>query len=1818
MNDASLSSRNVSSNTKARNRWRKHSIHGKEFVAQERALFCLDLENPVRKACIWLTKWPWFDYTILFFILANAAMMGLTDYSIINSEGSPAPIDYRTKEPSTINEVGERLDLFFTIAFTVEMVLKIIALGFVMGPGTYLRNGWNDLDFVVVISSLIGFLPGVPNVNSLRTLRVLRPLKSLKMLPGMKMLINSMIYALGPLANVVILLVVVFAIFGILGIQLFMGATHNRCRLTPYPVKMLYENTSYIPGWYMHQVMQNPQKFRCGNGALENNHDSWTQKTSPWKTPRDCFWPLVPGDTRLCSNVAVGGGRHKCNARLNHTCGSVYDQFGNRRFKNPDIMRKEDNYIPELMYGYLGFDNMLQAFLTIFQSITEEGWVDIMYPIMDSINAISGAMYFILMILFGSFLLLNLTLAVLEDSLSYNKDLLEAEEEEELERSGNLDDSGRSGDNSVETGPGELVKVEPRSRCRLPFFNLVNNPYFEGTIVLLIVLNTVVLGLDHHPMDLSFSYNLEILNFVLTVLFTIEMVLKLIGLGLFQYLRDGYNRFDGIIVIFSIVELGVSPPGFLAKDHRGSGGGISALRSFRLFRIFKLARSWTDLRIILEKIIMTLRDVSNFAVLLILFMYILALVGMQVFANRLRFDNDDLPVSFEQYNDYDPSELQNKHQPQAHFDTLGWALVTIFQVLSGENWNVVLYDCMRGTGLFGATVFFLILVIMGNFIILNLFLAILLINFDGLSEAQEQEADIFEESEAALRIDDTAKSSGIRACLVACIKPKTTNIKVRPEVMFDEETMSTKKEVDTPLENFSFNSPKSMETRGAKGFNDWNNDEIENDAILGGLGRINMPVEKDTFQPAEKIVKRSSLMAPSVSQSMASSEGDLVAPVFIKLQDGTKTEVQITNNFERGGLTFTVGQLQTEIFKVTNVPAEDQELTWKGIVWDSNTRAFKRKRLCDIGVRPNDTLRLRDVFGRAMFIFSHKNKIRLFVRKIVRAKLFDNFILVLIITSSIMLAAEDPFWDPDSAVVKTFYTVDIVMTILFTLEMILKMLAYGIVTTRAAYLTKGWNILDFLIVGVSILSLVANGNAALKSLRALRTLRALRPLRMISRRPQLKLVVNALFAAIPNVFNVLIVCILFLMIFSIFTTGYLKGLLMQCDFESRIDGENLSDIVKILHEKLITYPISETEMASLTFYKDDLVKLNVSNPFHRGSIMQDVLFFNNETVGKMYENMPASDPPYSYNICTGLGYDWVRVVPQNFDNVLFSLGALFELSTTEGWVDVMHASIASRGIGMQPVRGSEGIWALYWIFFIIVGSFFVMNLFVGVVIEAFNEQKGDREGDAIEKALFTDDDQKHWIKTQKILLRLDPKKISRPPEDQMRRNVWHLVMSTRFEWTIMGCIVINTLTMGIRTFGQSNDVTLAVEYMNYCFAIIFTVEAILKIYALNPKGYFREGWNMFDFVVVVATLAGYAIKIVTGLSIGSMATVVRGFRIARLFRLIRGAPKLRELVNTIILTLPALGNISGVLAMLFFIYAVMGVQLFSSVKLGESLNAQANFQNFWDAVLLLMRSATGENWNGVMYELANTKDCNHTVEFDKNVCGFNSDVYNCKPLNGCGTPAAFVYYVSFTLFVSYVFLNLFIAVILEASEISADDEKDALSEDHLHVFMMHWIKYDPNGILAITTKECKLLLQELDRPMGFGKEYVATEKQLSSLFKELDIPIFTNDKNEPIVLFMDTVHALAARVHEKAANAKGKSIKDMEDLPSGSIMSKLRKDAMIRNMRLAGLSSKVGVTYTTAELAAVGSIQKAVKAAKLRREIDARAAATKKAATAER
>ena len=198
---------------------------------------------------------------------------------------------------------------------------------------------------------------------------------------------------------------------------------------------------------------------------------------------------------------------------------------------------------------------------------------------------------------------------------------------------------------------------------------------------------------------------LDQINLVFTILFTFEVVLKLIGFGFRPFCRDNFNIFDALIVIMSLLELVL-----------GSGGGISALRAFRLFRVFKLFRVG-DLRILIDSIIFTVSTIGNYVVLLILFIYVYALLGMQFFAGRLKFNKES--------GLYD----ENGEVPRANFDSLLWACMTIFQILMGDNWNAIMYDCIRTVGAV-ASIYYITLIMFGNIVMLNLFLAILLGNFD--------------------------------------------------------------------------------------------------------------------------------------------------------------------------------------------------------------------------------------------------------------------------------------------------------------------------------------------------------------------------------------------------------------------------------------------------------------------------------------------------------------------------------------------------------------------------------------------------------------------------------------------------------------------------------------------------------------------------------------------------------------------------------------------------------------------------------------------------------------------------------------------------------------------------------------------------------------------------------------------------------------------------------------------------------------------------------------------------------------------------------
>ena len=675
--------------------------HGKTHQFSKRSLFLFKNNNIFRRAVVWIITHKRFDHIIVFLILVNALLLGIKDYT-----------DPESLTP--VNKFVDSCEPVFVWAFTIEFALKVLGMGFFLDEGSYLRDAWNWLDFIVVLSSLLTEIPQMKSVSGMRTFRLMRPLRSLTTMPSMKILISTLLASVSQLGGVLVLAVFFFMIFAILGISLWIGSIHRRCRLTEFPV--------------------------------------------------DGDW-VADGDlTSLCSSY------NECPA--NRWCGSLPEAYrayekGNERYfidyspdclKDPDcpnIVKTlyRDDEIEDLNYGYSSFDNIIVAFLTIFQCVTLEGWIDITNIYEDAYAPTFVHIYFLLCIIVCSFFVLNLTIAVmllkyeeldksekssehLEDLRVYGNEIgeegLPSSFTEFIIEQDNINISpkglkilkNQKQDNSWRTLIKSTATFDPEDgyyhngMTRICFY-VVNSPIFSGFILLVIIANTVVLSLDKYPaFDQKVQDFFSALNLSFTIIFTFEVVIKIIGVGVRGFASDRFNIFDSVIVLISLIEMVVEALNNDDEGGGGSGGAISAMRALRLFRVFKLFKAG-DLRTLLDGIAFTILAVGDYCILLLLFIYVFALLGMSMFAGKVKFNADgDI--------DYEDPEAE---VPRANFDHVLWAMITVFFVMIGENWNSTMYDHMRGTSKF-ASLYFIALVILGNIIMLNLFLAILLGNFD--------------------------------------------------------------------------------------------------------------------------------------------------------------------------------------------------------------------------------------------------------------------------------------------------------------------------------------------------------------------------------------------------------------------------------------------------------------------------------------------------------------------------------------------------------------------------------------------------------------------------------------------------------------------------------------------------------------------------------------------------------------------------------------------------------------------------------------------------------------------------------------------------------------------------------------------------------------------------------------------------------------------------------------------------------------------------------------------------------------------------------
>ncbi|NXW28227.1 CAC1H protein, partial [Phaetusa simplex] len=1101
---------------------------------------------------------------------------------------------------------------------------------------------------------------------------------------------------------------------------------------------------------------------------------------------------------------------------------------------------------------------------------------------------------------------------------------------------------------------------------------IVESKYFNRGIMIAILINTLSMGIEYHEQPDELTNALEISNIVFTSMFALEMLLKLLAFGLFGYIKNPYNIFDGIIVVISVWEI-------IGQ----SDGGLSVLRTFRLLRVLKLVRFMPALRRQLVVLMKTMDNVATFCMLLMLFIFIFSILGMHLFGCKFSLKTDT--------GDTVPD--------RKNFDSLLWAIVTVFQILTQEDWNVVLYNGMASTSSWAA-LYFVALMTFGNYVLFNLLVAILVEGFQAEGDANRSDTD--EDKTSANFDDDFEKLKDLRATEMKMYSLAVTpnghlegrgsmpppiimrtaatpmpTPKCSPHMDSVHTFVDSRRGSNASLDPLSYDQKSLSSLRSSPCANwgtssnwgsrrsSWNslgrapslkkkNQSGERESLLSGEGKGSTDDDSDDAKSstvsrpslhrrAESLDCRSSLDLPELLQLPTMRHSLSISPMAVlpaEYQDCNGKMVHVPSEFF----------LRVDGHKEDAMDYEDDM---------EDSYCYRIRKVLE----PYKPQWCKSHEDWSLYLFSPQNRFRMMCQKVIAHKMFDHVVLVFIFLNCITIALERPDIDPHSTE-RIFLSVsNYIFTAIFVAEMMVKVVALGFFSGENTYLQSSWNVLDGVLVFVSIIDIIvsmasAGGAKILGVLRVLRLLRTLRPLRVISRAPGLKLVVETLISSLRPIGNIVLICCAFFIIFGILGVQLFKGKFYYCD------GPDVKNITT----------------------KTD---------------------------------------------CTNARYKWVRR-KYNFDNLGQALMSLFVLSSKDGWVNIMYDGLDAVGIDQQPIQNHNPWMLLYFISFLLIVSFFVLNMFVGVVVENFHKCRQHQEAEEARR------------REEKRLRRLEKKrrKAQRRPYyadySPARKYIHTLCTSHYLDLFITFIIGVNVITMSMEHYNQPKSLDEALKYCNYVFTIVFVFEAVLKLVAFGFRRFFKDRWNQLDLAIVLLSIVGITLEEIemnAALPINpTIIRIMRVLRIARVLKLLKMATGMRALLDTVVQALPQVGNLGLLFMLLFFIYAALGVELFGKLDCSEEnpcegLSRHATFTNFGMAFLTLFRVSTGDNWNGIMKDTL--RECTRE---DKHCLSYLPVI----------SP---VYFVTFVLIAQFVLVNVVVAVLMKHLEESNKEAKEDAEMD---------------------------------------------------------------------------------------------------------------------------------------------------------------------------
>ena len=1492
----------------------------------------LTVHQEPRRTCLWLVDSPAINNLVLAVILANCVLMAM---------------DVPTGVSPELGIFMERANHFFLGFYTLELLARVVALGLHCEPGGFFSDPFTVFEgSIVVVSWIVLLVPTDTHAvrSMMRCFRSLRLLFVLKEIPGMAELFNTARQCIPSVGNVAGLAFAILLIMGVAGVQFFRGAYHFRCADEGITA---YAHSNHLPLRVRGHLQLDDQP------AAEGDF-SWQQRF----------------DTK---GIFCFSQQDRCPK------GTVCYEFEN----NP-------------AWG-LSFDSTLKATIPVLLTLMIDGWAEQMFNLMDAVGW-SAVPYFVILVTFGGFLMLQLFLAVVSDtfvsieqqrrargtrkdvvasffeitdpegdglmnllrtegeiyhSFDTNQDgQVSAREFEEgvkkVFKSLDTNQDGRLSRAETEQGIQKLLSTKklrstqssgsvhggtvlqpgnapmggliepPRSQSKMaaltkPFEALVTAPYFAYSINLLVLSNLVIMALPYYNEPSERKRLLEDVSNVLSCIFIAEFGLKNVGLGLKRYWGNPWNVMDGSLAVLSIGEFmlqSVASHGLThGEDPSSFISTIRLLRIVRVVRTIRLAREWPTMYRNILAFVRAIPQVTNLLILMCCWVFIFAIVGMQVFGH---------------------TNLSARRGSHVHFESFGAAALTVFESFAIDLSDVA-RACYEVAGLLPTMLYFVPVLVIGKLALMNLFVAILLDAFR--NNVGEKESDEDEQLQSSL------------------------SPRYEPTSIIDE--------------------PKADAEAKAKLISAFCAEAAES----GRAGGADSEFDEQRMTLMQRLA--------SLQQKMSG--------IFSGLQRWTR-------------------------HPSIDVPFELELLT-------------------------TDSKR-RDAAG-----------------AIVSDYRFEIVITFLIVVSTFCLVLDGPRQEPKflcsdfptdsseydecaNASLKPYLDVaNVYLTIIFTLEASLKVFAY-----RRAFFASRWNLIDFVIVCSSLLSLLP----FFSMFQTLRVMRVLRPLRLLIRNPSMKVVIETLVSTIPAVINVQVFVLGLMAIFTLVGMQLFMGTFASCT-------------TRALNTRALCLASEASASTEASQHLPEIVPEN-----------RRVLRGSGQRVGSR-ENI------------------WLNPDEGNFDSFGDSMLTLFIAMTGDNMPRLMWIGMDAEGVDVAPVHKDWSYAAIYFLAWQVVGTFMSLNLFVGAIVETFSKLR--KRGDGV--ALMTPA-QQHWTNLLRDVRLMTPISIFRPPtqDSWVARNIrmplYRLATSRYLEFAAYFVISANVVLLCGDYFRiEENDLHHAMyEAFTTMFRIMYLLEFLIKIMGLGMQGYFSSVSRRFEFLLLVATGVECTQDNADALITPMLLRFLRLARVLQILRLLgdRRLRRTRELLHTLLLCLPAMMNVASVLFLVMSIYAVLGMQLFPFVKRGKSLNEYSNFESYGRAMLLLFQVLTGDDWYMIMRDAA--------IDYDH---GCNPDAVPPD----CGTALAIPFFVSFVLIGAFIFLNLIVAVVLECydtmrgwkdeSELAEKSGKPGFSStDHLIEFQELWAEYaktteyakdnrDEEGFSVIHFKDLPSLVSQLNYPLGLRR-----------------------------------------------------------------------------------------------------------------------------------